>query len=97
MSGRLLEREEVLGDPLKYHGLADGIVTATSRHGEKITMLTVITPQGEWNVVVREVNKVSRGSLVTEADAEKAYARKLIDAMRTHGRMINHHLAKITG
>jgi len=89
MTGSLIDRNEVVADPLKFHGLNDGIVTSTARHGDKITMLTILTPRGEWNIAVREV---AGRSPKTEIEAEKAYARRLIDALRTHGRMIAHHL-----
>lgn len=93
MSGRLIEEAEIRGDPLKYGGLGNGIVTSTSRHGDKITMLTILTQEGEWNVAVREISQVNRG-IPSRSETEKTYARKLIDALRTSGRMINHHLAR---
>lgn len=95
MTGRLIGKEEVAEDPLKFHSLTDGIVTSTTRHGDKIAMLTILSPDGEWNVAVREISRTSRKSPV--AEVERAYARRLIDAIRTHGRMITHHLAKANG
>jgi len=96
MTGRLIGKEEIAEDPLKFHGLTDGIVTLTSKHGDKITMLTIISPHGEWNVAVREVSRTSQKNRLV-AEVERAYARRLIDALRTHGRMITHHLAKPNG
>jgi len=95
MTGTLIGKEEIAGDPLKFHSLTDGIVTSTTRHGDKIAMLTIISPDGEWNVAVREINRSSQKT--HRAEVERAYARRLIDAIRTHGRMITHHLAKANG
>jgi hypothetical protein len=44
-------------------------------------------------VAIREISQMTRG-IPSISEAEKAYARKLIDALRTSGRMINHHLAR---